>query len=611
MAILQQSDNQFVCPDHGITTNFTGNTIPHAWYTQITSESGRPDHNAISIFSEIVYWYRPGREGVVKFKDDIWQTSYKHFETRFGYNNQRTRRALIRLEELGLIRREFRTIEKYGRTYTNILFIRLISMPQDNSIFAKSSSEHKNYDNICPEMSTGELVINTSLNEMDDASTEPSKKMYLPLYKFDTPSLQICREHIDIENKRENKEKDLICAQSALSISSSFLLLDKKSISPANIQIKKQSTYSNETSTPANEKNLKTENHPGILSEMSDKAKKLFVALASKSLKSKPLDWQEGRVLSELSDISVEEKDILNKRSGREFSLNFINQLILKLGVKCPEHRFFRRKQFMNYMVKALINEIFQAPQANNENFKFACLPKTKEELYLKQVHKYLEEIESSTNNSVDMRLSKKILGRLEPRLAYEILSGTSLSVCKTGEVDDNDIELMELEVKILRPLKIDQLESKEIPDWIEKILLEEVRGIYGEGVANIIVKNAANAYNYWSSQPKATPKAKLKTDTEKLDIESLLSNSPWSKVRTALRKTYGLAADNAWFSKLQILDSVGEDKGADIRAILKISTPTSFVRDWVKTHYGPAIENELKQLYSACKYVEFVCVRE
>ena len=229
MAILQQSDNKFACPKSIMTTDFTGNTIPHSWYTQITSESGRPDHNAISIFSEIIYWYRPGREGRAKFKDDIWQTSYNHFETRFGYNNQRTRRALIRLEELGLIRREFRTIEKYGSTYTNVLFIRLISMPQDNSIFSKSSSDNNNYDNICPEMSTGELVINTSLKEMKDAITEPSKKMYLPLYKFDTPSLQICREYIDKENKRENKERRSDQRVSALS-TFSFSLLDEENV---------------------------------------------------------------------------------------------------------------------------------------------------------------------------------------------------------------------------------------------------------------------------------------------------------------------------------------------------------------------------------------------
>ena len=95
------------------TTNifgFTGNIVPHSWYTQITSDSGKPDHNAISIFSEIVYWYRPGREGRSKFQGETWQTSYEHFESRFCYNKQRIRRGLVRLEELGLIRRELRTI---------------------------------------------------------------------------------------------------------------------------------------------------------------------------------------------------------------------------------------------------------------------------------------------------------------------------------------------------------------------------------------------------------------------------------------------------------------------------------------------------------------------
>ena len=254
------------------------------------------------------------------------------------------------------------------------------------------------------------------------------------------------------------------------------------------------------------------------------------------------------------------------------------------------------------------MNEILQGPQANNEDFKFACLPKTEEEQYLKQVHKYLDDIESSTNNSLEMRLSKKILGRLEPRLAYEILSGTSLSVSRTGDVDDNDIKLMELEIKILRPLKIDQLEGKEIPDWIEKILFEEVRGIYGESVCSKIVKNTSNTYNYWGAKPKA----KLTTDTEKLDIEPSLSNSPWDQVRKALRKTYGLATDNAWFKKLQILDSDLDHRESSQQGsrqtTIKIAAPTSFVRDWVSTNYLPVIEKELKIIYPEFKYLELVC---
>ena len=626
MTILQQSDNNIAYPKYGATTNFTGNIIPTSWRTQITTESGRHDLNASWIFSEIVYWYRPDREGRPKFKDDIWQTSYKHFTKKFGYDSERTRRLLVRLEKLGLIRREFRTIEKYGQQYSNVLFIRLLAnIASDGSIisnFCSNANEYSlhdndtdhNYDNVCPEMKSGDLVLssfpesdnfhhgkdsscniekNTSLNELSDLTSDSSKKMYLPIYEFATPYPPIRGEHIDIENKRENKERRSDQRVNALSIYS-FSSLDEESVC----------LY--EISNSDIEKNK--ENHPCIFSEISDKAKKFFGSSASKTLKSKPLDWEEGRVLSQLTGISEEDRDDLNKRSGREFSLNFINQLILKLGVKCPEHKFYRKEQFMNYMVKALMNEILQGPQANNEDFKFACLPKTEEEQYLKQVHKYLDDIESSTNNSLEMRLSKKILGRLEPRLAYEILSGTSLSVSRTGDVDDNDIKLMELEIKILRPLKIDQLEGKEIPDWIEKILFEEVRGIYGESVCSKIVKNTSNTYNYWGAKPKA----KLTTDTEKLDIEPSLSNSPWDQVRKALRKTYGLATDNAWFKKLQILDSDLDHRESSQQGsrqtTIKIAAPTSFVRDWVSTNYLPVIEKELKIIYPEFKYLELVC---
>ena len=34
-----------------------GNIIPHSWYGEIVSDSGNTDFNAITILSEIVYWY--------------------------------------------------------------------------------------------------------------------------------------------------------------------------------------------------------------------------------------------------------------------------------------------------------------------------------------------------------------------------------------------------------------------------------------------------------------------------------------------------------------------------------------------------------------------------
>lgn len=652
------------------TTNIfevTGNIIPHSWYSQITTYSGKPDHSAISIFSEIVYWYRPNREGRSKFQGETWQTSYEHFETRFFYNKQRIRRGLVRLEELGLIRRELRTIEKFGQKYSNVLFIKLLAIPGENAVVSNTSH---NSSNIRPEISSGKLLI-SSVSSLDDQtvsynneqsscleetslqSTEKNKKIYLPISKFDTPSLQICREHyIDIENKLENKEKDLIRREDASSIFS-FSKLEEGRDADNN----EQSVYLNKilnSESKKNKQNLKTEYNSEIFSEMSDKTKKLFGILGNKNLKPKILDWEEGRVLSQLSDISEEEKDNLNKRAGREFSLNFINQLVLKLGVKCPENRFFRREQFLNYMVKALSNEILQAPQANNEDFKFACLLKTEEEIYQNKINKYLEDIESSINTSLDMRLKKKILGRLEPRLAYEIISGTSLSVvldktCDTNHIETENEEVeelhviqkiqelqglqeqemsQELQVKILRPLKLNSAvngsdSATEIPEWMKHILLEEARGIYGKSVHNCSIfsdvkfisntNKASTKRSYANFEINTSKTPELNYDSESeycLDkAENTNSVSVKDQVLKRLKEIYGLATYKSWFSKLDILDTdINLDTiEAKTKTEVRIQTQTGFLRDWIRINYGSVIEQVLKSFCPNLQYVEFI----
>lgn len=105
--------------------SITGNIIPNKFYQIITNKYGMPDLSAITVFSEIIYWYKPNKEGRAKFKGDAWQTSHSHFNEKFEYYEEKTRRAFVRLEELDLIRREHRTVKYYGQNYSNRLFIHL------------------------------------------------------------------------------------------------------------------------------------------------------------------------------------------------------------------------------------------------------------------------------------------------------------------------------------------------------------------------------------------------------------------------------------------------------------------------------------------------------
>jgi len=115
--------------------NIEGNIVPIEWFKVITYDNGKPDTNAILILSDIVYWYRPSviRDESTgsfigykkKFHEDILRRSYSDYESLFGLSKKQIRDCLIRLEELGLIRREFRTIETGIGAQNNVMYIRI------------------------------------------------------------------------------------------------------------------------------------------------------------------------------------------------------------------------------------------------------------------------------------------------------------------------------------------------------------------------------------------------------------------------------------------------------------------------------------------------------
>ena len=113
-----------------------GNIIPEVWFKTILTPKGKPDSIAIILLSEIVYWYRPkiitdANTGEIiglekKFNEDLLQKSYAQLCEKFGYTEKQTRDAIVRLEQLGVIRRVFRTIILKGKRMNNVMYIELI-----------------------------------------------------------------------------------------------------------------------------------------------------------------------------------------------------------------------------------------------------------------------------------------------------------------------------------------------------------------------------------------------------------------------------------------------------------------------------------------------------
>lgn len=117
------------------TMHFEGNIIPHTWYKVFRQPNGKPDVIAMMILSEAVYWYRPTyvrqeQTGATlgikkKFAADMLQKSYDDLEEQFGFSTKQIREALKRLETVGVLFREFRTITKGGVLCNNVMFLNL------------------------------------------------------------------------------------------------------------------------------------------------------------------------------------------------------------------------------------------------------------------------------------------------------------------------------------------------------------------------------------------------------------------------------------------------------------------------------------------------------
>lgn len=167
--------------------HFEGNTIPHFWYNNIRFENNKPDLAAIIILAEIVYWYRPthikdevsGQTQSVKkrFAADMLQRSYKSFEEQFGLTKRQVRDAIARLENRGLVKRHFRTINSNGTPISNVLFIELNERNLEGVTFGRQEVSHSNVTGYDVETSE---VVHTNVAPMtveDKTYTEITTKI--------------------------------------------------------------------------------------------------------------------------------------------------------------------------------------------------------------------------------------------------------------------------------------------------------------------------------------------------------------------------------------------------------------------------------------------------
>lgn len=179
--------------------NISGNITPQIWYRTILTEAGKPYYLAISILSDIVYWYRPTEvrdeaSGHVigwkkRFRDDLLQRNYEKFAEMYGESKKTIVRAIVTLENMGIIKRVFRTIELQGGiVLNNVLYIDLDVRALYAITYPDKADVDKSDDRVSTNLTTpmdksGERVWTNPTTPMDKSGERVSTNLTTPMDK--------------------------------------------------------------------------------------------------------------------------------------------------------------------------------------------------------------------------------------------------------------------------------------------------------------------------------------------------------------------------------------------------------------------------------------------
>ena len=251
--------------------------------------------------------------------------------------------------------------------------------------------------------------------------------------------------------------------------------------------------------------------------------------------------------------------DSLRRLSGREFSSNAINEILLSLSRKLPNHDFPHKKAFINYMAKALSYEMRDAVRISNETFRIKSNISSCDTNF-KEQEAFLSRIEESRDTSLAAQLKRKLAGILVSGIAYKFLSAASFP--------DKSIPVDSSTFKILLQTGV------ELNDHQKRLILAQVQSVYGNHI-NRLDFNIAGSIKHTKQSNVGDTSLSNKPSSPRLQ-------GVWGKIRTNLIDYYGLGGlnlDRAWFSKL----SAEEDEG---NKSLTLKAPSNFIKDWIETNY-------------------------
>ena len=99
---------------------YYGDVVCPDWFNHVTKSNGVPDYLAINILSRIAHIFTPTKKTIngvevecKRFESDLPQFKYADLAERFNCSKKSIQRALVNLENLGLIERIYRTVDMF------------------------------------------------------------------------------------------------------------------------------------------------------------------------------------------------------------------------------------------------------------------------------------------------------------------------------------------------------------------------------------------------------------------------------------------------------------------------------------------------------------------
>lgn len=313
----------------------------------------------------------------------------------------------------------------------------------------------------------------------------------------------------------------------------------------------------------------------------------------------------KGRVLADFHPLAAEDCGVLRMMSGRDFSTNAINQILLDMSkrhkLKSP---FFSKQTFLKYFARCLANEMRDAVKAQGIDFRIkANIPR--EDVQREWLDKYEKKLDDLSPSSL---FKKKLSVSLPLETSFELLNQYSGHYVKSSV----------LTIFLRKNVDLSDNEREKIIQAANEVDLsnDEKRGVEEEETDNANTgaqRVSSNIYNVLDFIKKRSEKTQgntinrleIKINQKKEDkvMFSAVENNKTeertgvqaeginvvAKITSTLKKSYSENEYKHWFSKLTA--KVNEEKKE-----VTLFAPSIFVKDWVESNYFGAIETIAKE---------------